>query len=641
MSLARGAFALSGVARSASLASGSRSLDSGDGAPRAGRARGTGGRGALVAEGVARGDARVAARVSSARARPVTARASPSPLGDARGGVSRGATFTFNRGGSASSSTTSLSSSRLHAASSMGANDPVYSAYRRGANGSGGSRDDDDVSSPSSSSFDVSGSGSFDSIAKPLKINQDILLWQARKLRNSALKIRKRDDRVRARLNSVRLYERAKAVDPADGRAYVGMAQVLIALGDEDAARQCYQDGCDATGGDNAHLWQAWATLEERAGDVAKARQFYDAALAADKTHAAAWHGWATLEKKQGNFRRARDLLVKGVRVVPASRANPHLYHSLGVMALERGRIEEAREHFRAGTKTEAGAQSAVLWQSWAMLESREPEQGDAARKLFQRALGVDPDNRYVWLAWATFEAKEGYVERARSLLRKGCKLNPGDPPLLQALARLEAADGNLATARALFEQGTKLDPMHQANWQAWAIAEWKAGRVDRARELLQRGVWVAPRSRNACKLFQAWGVLEEREGNAALARQLYKCAVKADPTSETAWLTWALMEEKQGNDIRAAELRNLCVQQRAEELVGQSDLSPVAMFGIDSALRPVLTSLAKLLGSSDAGAAADSVSEGSVKYGKLRRAEREVVQAEPLFGVLGSDDAA
>ena len=49
----------------------------------------------------------------------------------------------------------------------MGANDPVSSTYRRGANGSGGSRDDDDVFSPSSSSsFDVSGS-SFDSSSKP------------------------------------------------------------------------------------------------------------------------------------------------------------------------------------------------------------------------------------------------------------------------------------------------------------------------------------------------------------------------------------------------------------------------------------------------------------------------------------------
>jgi tetratricopeptide (TPR) repeat protein len=530
----------------------------------------------------------------------------------------------------------------------MGAGDPVYSAYRRkapGVNSSTGdspddSRDEekDDVGEPfGSGSFDFSGSGSFDTQAPmPLKINQDILLWQASKMRNSALKIRKRDDRVRARLNAVRLYERAKAVDPADGRSYVGMGQVLIALGDEDAARTCYQDGCDATGGDNAYVWQAWATLEERAGDVAKARQLYDAAIAADKTHAAAWHGWAVLEKKQGNFQRARDLLVKGVRLVPPSRANPYLYQALGVMAMERGRTQEAREHFREGTKTDAGSRSAALWQTWAMLESKEPDGGDAARRLFQRALREDPDNRYVWLSWAVFEAKEGFVERARSLLQKGCRLNPADGPLLQALARLEAKDGNIEMARGLFEQGTRLDPAHQANWQAWAIAEWQAGSIDRARELLQRGVWVAPRSRNACKLFQAWGVLEEREGNVALARQLYKCAVKADATSETAWLTWALMEENQGNDIRAQELRNLCVQQRAEELVGQSDLSPVAMFGIDSALRPVLTSLSKLLGNQDATAAAESVSEGSVKYGKLRRSEREVVRAEPLFGVLG-----
>ena len=35
----------------------------------------------------------------------------------------------------------------------------------------------------------------------------------------------------------------------------------------------------------------------------------------------------------------------------------------------------------------------------------------------------------------------------------------------------------------------------------------------------------------------QAWGVLEAGEGNLELARQLFKCAVKADPSSETTWL--------------------------------------------------------------------------------------------------------
>jgi len=90
------------------------------------------------------------------------------------------------------------------------------------------------------------------------------------------------------------------------------MGQVLRQLGEYDAARRCYQDGCDATGGENAYIWQAWGTLEAEEGNVSRARQLYDAATAADKTHAAAWHAWGMFEKSQGNYQRARDLFVKG-----------------------------------------------------------------------------------------------------------------------------------------------------------------------------------------------------------------------------------------------------------------------------------------------------------------------------------------
>ena len=91
--------------------------------------------------------------------------------------------------------------------------------------------------------------------------------------------------------------------------------------------------------GQNEFIWQAWATLEARVGNVAKARkvcsfplvmgcmcfslvaldvdillgraQLYDAAIVANGSHAAAWHGWGLLEKRQGNPLRARDLWVK------------------------------------------------------------------------------------------------------------------------------------------------------------------------------------------------------------------------------------------------------------------------------------------------------------------------------------------
>ena len=47
------------------------------------------------------------------------------------------------------------------------------------------------------------------------------------------------------------------------------------------------------------------------------------------------------------------------------------LYQSLGVMAAERGRLDEAREHFRAGVQTRTGRGSGALWQAWALMEQR------------------------------------------------------------------------------------------------------------------------------------------------------------------------------------------------------------------------------------------------------------------------------
>ncbi len=92
--------------------------------------------------------------------------------------------------------------------------------------------------------------------------------------------------------------------------------------------------------GQNEHIWQAWATLEVREGNIAQARkvracrpprhaapllararcpadgparraQLFDAATVANGSHAPAWHGWGLLEKRQGNLTRARDLWMK------------------------------------------------------------------------------------------------------------------------------------------------------------------------------------------------------------------------------------------------------------------------------------------------------------------------------------------
>ena len=64
-----------------------------------------------------------------------------------------------------------------------------------------------------------------------------------------------------------------------------------------------------------------------------------------------------------------RDLFVKGSDGASPS-ANPHLYQSLGVMAMERGRIQEAREHFKEYKDGSRGSISRSL-ASMGILESR------------------------------------------------------------------------------------------------------------------------------------------------------------------------------------------------------------------------------------------------------------------------------
>ena len=139
---------------------------------------------------------------------------------------------------------------------------------------------------------------------KPLKINQDLTLYRARKLRNEAGFMKSKDDRFSKRYEAIAMFEKAMAYDVTDGRAYCGIGKILSQMGRLDEAREVYQAGVDAKGGDNAYLWVALAVLEEKAGNKVLARKYHDAATAADKTHAAAWHGWGTLEKNMGNYQR-------------------------------------------------------------------------------------------------------------------------------------------------------------------------------------------------------------------------------------------------------------------------------------------------------------------------------------------------
>ncbi|KGN57167.1 protein high chlorophyll fluorescent 107 isoform X1 [Cucumis sativus] len=411
-------------------------------------------------------------------------------------------------------------------------------------------------------------------LERPLIINLDLALYRAKMLARNF----QYDEAQQVLQKCINKW-------PEDGRAYVALGKMLGKQMKAAEAKAVYERGCQATQGENSYIWQCWAVLESRMGNIRKARELFDAATVANKKHIAAWHGWAVLELKQGNIKKARNLLAKGLKYCGG---NEYIYQTLALLEAKSNRYEQARYLFKQATK--CNPKSCASWLAWAQLEMQ-LENNLLARELFEKAIQASPKNRFAWHIWGLFEANTGNIEKGMKLLKIGHVLNPRDPVLLQSLGLLEYKNSSASLARVLFRRASELDPKHQPVWIAWGWMEWKEGNIVKARELYQRALLIDSDSESAARCLQAWGVLEQRVGNLSAARRLYRSSLNINSQSYVTWMTWAALEEDQGNAIRAEEIRNLYFQQRTEVV---DDASWV--MGFLDVIDPALDSIKRLL---------------------------------------------
>lgn len=383
---------------------------------------------------------------------------------------------------------------------------------------------------------------------RPLEINLDLAVYRAKSL------ARKGDYD-----NAEEILRQCIRNWPENGRPYMILGRLLTKQAKYMEARSLFENGCQATQGENAFLWQGWAILEQKMGNITKARKLFDAAIVADKKHVAAWHGWAFLEINEGNVKKGRVLLSKGLKYCGP---NEYIFQTLALLEVKAKRYEQARSLFSQAIK--CNPKSCASWLAWAQLEA-EQERNIFARRLFERAVQASPKNRLVWQNWALFETSQGEYDKARKLFRVGHALNPRDPVLLQSHALFEYRCSSATIAREIFKKAREVDPSHQPIWIAWGWMEWKEGNIATARELYQQALEIDSKSSNAARCLQAWGILEEREGNIGTARRLFKSAINIDSQNFVTWISWAALEENLGNSERAEEIRNLYFLQRTE----------------------------------------------------------------------------
>jgi tetratricopeptide (TPR) repeat protein len=290
-------------------------------------------------------------------------------------------------------------------------------------------------------------------LGNALRVNADRLNYLAKK------------EMAKNRLEEAQdLYEQALAIDPRDGRSYLGLSRIAEKRRDFKLARQFLRSGISNSVsvshngkpdfGGNPFLLQAFGCMEEKAGHLSEAESLYISAVRSRPSHTAAWVALAQL--------RTRKLRQNAAA----------------------GRIcfqTAERELKRAGLPP-----SAHVYTAWAALEYKKASDIRRARELFQMALEIDPKCSAALLQMGVMEADKENWDTAVKCFDKVLKFDKRNSRVLQAYAIMESKrpDGSSRKAIDLFERALEAKPRDAVVLQAYALFVVKLGDIDAARSL-------------------------------------------------------------------------------------------------------------------------------------------------------------
>lgn len=391
---------------------------------------------------------------------------------------------------------------------------------------------------------------------------------------------------------AIKLLSEACVLFPDDFSLLQTLGTLEVKLGHHEKARECFSQSAAIR--PHVVTYNAWAIMEERLAhdmrgpmrqvQIMRARKLFMLGMAADPSHGPLYNaygrmeekignltgaqevfrmgveahcpdmpsvlnGWAMLSLKQRNYAQARSLLQRGLSENKLGKNVGFLYHSLGMLEMKLGKIEDAWRVFKEATdKYPRNSQLLV----GAGLAAEKRGEVDSARGLFKGGVECDRLHHQAWQAWAVMEHRQGNVNTARDLFRLGLKANPDYGALWQAYGVLEFHEENWDVARSLFAEGIRRDPGHVMLFQAWAVLEVKLADYEKGKEMIKEGLRVDSRH-GAC--WSIYGYIEEKCGNVDEARRVFEMGLKQAPDHAPLFRVYGDFERRQGNTDKARSL--------------------------------------------------------------------------------------
>ncbi|WP_159982522.1 MULTISPECIES: tetratricopeptide repeat-containing sulfotransferase family protein [unclassified Novosphingobium] len=200
---------------------------------------------------------------------------------------------------------------------------------------------------------------------------------------------------------------------------------------------------------------KAHAAIENAlaAGDIARAAELAEAALAKNETNALFLNLAAWRREEAGDYLGAHRLLQQALALAPG---DVMVLGGIGAVLRKEGRLEKALAVLNHVVAAEPRHAAAWLERGYTLDSMREEA---AARDSYLRALAIDPQLAPALGRLADAAAKRGEAVDARELARRALALQPHDHAATCALATLaiEAGDGAGAEHRLAALLGTEI----------------------------------------------------------------------------------------------------------------------------------------------------------------------------------------
>ncbi|MCP3980533.1 MAG: tetratricopeptide repeat protein [bacterium] len=223
----------------------------------------------------------------------------------------------------------------------------------------------------------------------------------------------------------------------------------------------------------------------------------------------------------------AVDSTTDDARVAEGDESSPEIHNNLGRVHLGRGRIEDARREFERALKLDPDNADALL--NLAAIQRVEGRIGEAEH-LVKRALRVNPNSIAALAQLAEIKRDQGELDESVRLYREALAIDDSQPFVHLGLGDSLQRAGQYDLAMRAFESVLQLDPDSFEAHYNLGVTHLQQQQLDEAAARFETALELSPRHPAAAFAYNNLGDVHMRRGDTGLARDSFARATDAAP---------------------------------------------------------------------------------------------------------------